>query len=322
MNPGHWRPGLARGLSLVELLVALAIGVVLSFAAVNLFLQSKLAFLQDEEMARLQENGRYALRYLARELMMAGYLGTALPGYRVPTRESGTACFEYLMDTATGVESVGDVTADGLGGSGSHNVPTDCRVAGSHLPGTDLLLVRRTGDTPVRYQGVRQGTVNSDDIYLYIAERGGAARLQRGDAGSGEDSWEYLPQVLFIRDYSRDRGDNIPTLCRKQPARSANRMAPTECLIEGIENLQLEFGIDDTGDGQPERFTREADAAAMASAVAARIYLLVRSVYPVAGHVDDKSYALGSTLVPPAGDGYSRRLMQTTVMLRNTWTAR
>ena len=69
-----------RGLSLVELLLALALGVVLSFGAMNLLLYSKRSFFEAQELARLQENGRHALRYLSHELTMAGYLATRLPG--------------------------------------------------------------------------------------------------------------------------------------------------------------------------------------------------------------------------------------------------
>ena len=84
-----------------------------------------------------------------------------------------------------------------------------------------------------------------------------------------------------------------------------------------IENLQLEFGIDETGDEQADRFDPAPDPAEMAAAVAARIYLLVRSVHPVAGYRDERSYTLGRTQVEAPRDGYFRRVMQTTVLLRN-----
>lgn len=311
---------LPAGLSLIELLVAIAIGVALSFAAVQLFLQSKLAYLQDEEMARVQENGRYALRYLSRELMMAGYLATELPGYRAGTREAGTACFDHLMNTAIALEHINDVSANGTPQAGSQPLPADCLVAGRHQAGTDILLIRRTADSPALFQGERRGAIDRDDIFLGIAGQGGLSGLRRGDEGvtGAMDLWEYLPQLLFLRDYSLTRGDGVPALCRKRLARSSNRMAPTECLIEGIENLQLEFGIDENGDRRADRFDRRPGPGELASAVAARIYLLVRSIHPLPGHVDDKSYSLGATRIAATNDAYYRRVMQTTVLLRNT----
>ena len=309
---------LCRGLSLVELLVALALGVVLSFGAMNLLLYSKRSFFEAQELARLQENGRHALRHISLELTMAGYLATRLPGTAVDALESGSPCFDYLMATARPVELVNDVSGAGETASGG-NLPADCLLAGRHLAGTDLLLTRRTVSAPMVAGGERRGAVDADAIYLHDVPGSGRPRLQRGGSGIGADSelWEYVPQVLFLRNYSVASGDGVPALCRKRQGRSSNRMAPTQCLVEGIENLQLEFGIDDDGDMQPDRFETAPDATELGAAVAARIYLLVRSVHRVPGYVDDRSYTLGQTRVQPSHDAYYRRLMQTTVVLRN-----
>lgn len=303
----------------MELLVALVIGAVLSFGAMNLLLHSKLSYLEGEEMARLQENGRHALRYLAYELTMAGYLATRVPAAPVPAVESGTACFDYLMQTENTLEFLDDVTTAGEPASGGPGWPADCLLAGRHVAGTDLLLTRRSASFPTVVGAEQFAAVDSDAIYLQAASRSAAPRLQRGGAGpeANGELWEYLPQVLFLRNYSVSSGDGVPALCRKRLGRSSNRMAPTECLVEGIENLQLEFGIDENGDQRPDRFEAAPGPARLRTAVAARIYLLVRSLHPVAGHIDDKSYTLGARRVEATGDGYYRRLMRTTVLLRN-----
>ena len=309
---------LPEGLSLIELLVSIAIGVVLAFAAVNLFLQSKLAYLQDQELARLQENGRYALRYLSHELSMAGFLATELPGRRVGALESGSPCFDYLMNTATPVEHLDNVTVNGASAGTAPGLPPDCLVAGKHQAGSDLVLVRRTADTPSIVAGEQRGATDPDNIYLQIPMDTGLPGLQRGGGTApGASLWEYLPQVLFLRRYSMAPSDRVPALCRKRPGRSSNRMAPTECLVEGVENMQIEFGIDETGDRRPDRFDPRPAPGAMGAAVAARIYLLLRSVHPVVGHLDNRFYQLGSTRVPAANDRHVRRVMQTTVLLRN-----
>ncbi len=303
-----------RGLSLVELLVAIAIGVALSFGAMNLLLHSKRSYLEAEELARLQENGRSALRYLSYELTMAGYLATRLPGTPVPTVESGTGCFDYLMQTDTPLEQLDDVTAAGEPGGGGPGLPADCLLPGRHVAGTDLLLTRRTLSAPTAAGGESFAAVDADAIYLQAAAGYQAARLQRGGGGISPlgELWEYAPQVLFLRNYSVTSGDGVPALCRKRLGRSSNRMAPTECLVEGIENLQLEFGIDENGDRQPDRFEPAPDPARLRAAVAARVYLLVRSVHPLAGHSDDnvlhpRRHPGGSRpgrLLPPAAAGH------------------
>lgn len=311
--------GRCRGLSLVELLVALAIGVVLCFGAMNLLLHSKLSYLEAEELARLQENGRHALRYITYELAMAGHLAALLPATRVPPVESGSPCFDHLMQTQRALEHLDDVNTAGEPGAGGPGLPADCLLAGRHIPATDILLTRRSASAPAAVGAVPGGSVNADDLYLLAAPDYASYQLQRGGAGlqARGELWEYLPQVLFLRNYSRSVGDGVPALCRKRLGRSANGMAPTECLVEGVENLQLEFGIDDDGDQLPDRYEPAPDAAQLQAAVAARIYLLLRSIHPLPGHRDERIYFLGSRQLAAAGDGHYRRLMQTTVLLRN-----
>lgn len=313
----------SAGLTLVELLVAIAIGVVLSFGSMTLLLHSKKSYLEAEQLARMQENGRHALRYLSYELSMAGYLANLLPRTTLYSSLSGSACFDHLMLTATPLEHVDNVLASGAPDNAGWSLPADCPVAGRHQPGSDLLVIRRTASYPTLIGGVRLASTDPHDLYLEQAGPYAVPRLARGDAVSASgDLWEYLPQVLFLRDYSAVRGDGVPALCRKRPGRSSNRMAPTECLVEGIEQLQLEFGIDETGDQLADRFDAAPALADMQAAVAARIYLLVRSVHPVAGYTDTRAYSLGSTRVSARNDGYYRRLMQTTVLLRNNGSFR
>jgi type IV pilus assembly protein PilW len=64
-----------RGFSLVELLVAMVIALVVMAGVVNSFLASKDAFRFNEELAFIQENGRYAVELLSRNIREAGYFG-------------------------------------------------------------------------------------------------------------------------------------------------------------------------------------------------------------------------------------------------------
>jgi type IV pilus assembly protein PilW len=315
--------GLSTGLSLVELLVAIAIGVVLSFGAMNLLLHSKKSYLESEELARLQENGRHALRYLSYELSMAGHLASMMPRTTVTPTLSGSACFDHLLLTTTPLEHVDNVLATGKPGMDGWSLPADCLLKGRHQPGSDLLVIRRTASTPTVSGGKRLASTDAQGLYLEHASAYAIPRLDRGGAVSANgDLWEYLPQVLFLRNYSAASGDGIPTLCRKRPGRSSNRMAPTECLVEGIEQLQLEFGLDESGDQRADRYVADPGPVDLLSAVTVRIYLLVRSVHAVTGYLDNRSYALGSMRVPAPNDSYYRRLMQTTVLLRNNGSFR
>lgn len=65
----------ARGFSLVELMIALAIGSVLIIGAVYVYSQSRITSAVNDTIARLQENGRYALSLIETDVQLAGYYG-------------------------------------------------------------------------------------------------------------------------------------------------------------------------------------------------------------------------------------------------------
>jgi type IV pilus assembly protein PilW len=71
----HPHPVANRGLSLIEILVALAIAALLLLGLSQLFIGSRLAYSVQEGMSRSQENARFVFSYLEDNLRMAGYYG-------------------------------------------------------------------------------------------------------------------------------------------------------------------------------------------------------------------------------------------------------
>jgi len=65
----------SRGFSLVELLVAMVIGLVLLGGLVTLMVNSKKNYAQQDYSARLHENARFAMQFLSYDIRMAGYYG-------------------------------------------------------------------------------------------------------------------------------------------------------------------------------------------------------------------------------------------------------
>jgi type IV pilus assembly protein PilW len=63
------------GLSLIELLVAIALGGLLMGGAISLFVNNRATYEVTNDMARLQENARFALQILTQDIRMAGYTG-------------------------------------------------------------------------------------------------------------------------------------------------------------------------------------------------------------------------------------------------------
>lgn len=65
----------SAGLSLIEILIALAIGSLLLLALVQVFGASRAAYQLSTGLARTQENGRFAIDILQRDIRMAGHMG-------------------------------------------------------------------------------------------------------------------------------------------------------------------------------------------------------------------------------------------------------
>ena len=64
-----------KGLTLIEIMISLLIGVFLIVGVIQLFINSKQTYRVQEALARLQESGRFALDFLDRDIRMPGFSG-------------------------------------------------------------------------------------------------------------------------------------------------------------------------------------------------------------------------------------------------------
>jgi len=63
------------GFSLVELLVAVALGLLLTIAMAYAYLNSKIAFSRQQQLSSIQQGVRIAFEYLSSDIRMVGHLG-------------------------------------------------------------------------------------------------------------------------------------------------------------------------------------------------------------------------------------------------------
>jgi type IV pilus assembly protein PilW len=64
-----------KGLSVVELMIALVVGLVLTGGVITIFLSTKSGYKVEEAVSRIQENGRFSLNFMRKTVRMAGFLG-------------------------------------------------------------------------------------------------------------------------------------------------------------------------------------------------------------------------------------------------------
>ncbi len=329
-NTTHHCHDVAHGFSLVELLVSMLLGLLLSAGVVSAYLGAKRNVLYEEQMARMQENGRYALRLLSRELGMAGFFG-GVPGLDgLPVASVGTDCSEraWALDGAHAVELVNDYSGVAVPIS-LHATSLTCLDSAAIALDTDLITIKRTaGEASVRRgvlaPGLSASTVGSWYLRLAPGQSPQWEKLRtidlrdRARAAPSLSYWKAISRIIFIRRFSDSEaeaeGDGIPGLCMETLAGNA---MTSRCLVEGVENMQLEFGIDTDADGVPNQYKSAPEGEEMQRAVSAKIYLLLRSISKISGHQDDKTYRLGQKILTAKHDAYLRRVVSTTVLLRN-----
>ncbi|MGI9250464.1 MAG: PilW family protein [Pseudohongiellaceae bacterium] len=309
-----------RGFTLLELVVSLALGLTLITGVAMVFVENNRSAVQDEEVARLLENGRWIVRHLGRELAMAGFWGKSLDIAAVGQhgsvnigRDCGRATEGWVMQVRP-LQFLNDVDRNGVASSFA------CLPARHVVSGSDVIAIKRMADSETA-----DANISSGQIYLRNPNREGTAGLFFRGGGTGtppnlggsETNWAYLPQVYYLRSYAVSVGDDIPMLCRAHLTQDSSPDMRNECLVEGIENLQLEFGIDSDADFTANYYSSAPNEAELSAAVSVRLYVLVRSVSEISGYTNDKTYTLGALTIPAANDAYYRRVFSTTVLLRN-----
>jgi type IV pilus assembly protein PilW len=116
-----------------------------------------------------------------------------------------------------------------------------------------------------------------------------------------------------------DGGRPRPTLKRLELKKVGGALAwEIAPLVEGIENLQIDYGIDTDGDGAPNGayVTAPATVPEWQNVVAVRLNVLARNLEPKDG-ADTKQYDMGVAGLITPGDNYRRHVYNAVVRIVN-----
>jgi type IV pilus assembly protein PilW len=313
-------------MTLIELMVAMVIGLVLSGAVVMIYDNNKHAYLVQNNTAELQENGRHALHLLREDIRMAGYWGLNYAPESISNAETIALTDECATNWAT------DYTSPLTAVNNANTGYTSCISNADYKNNTDILTVRHVSSQPLT-----AGVIAKDSIYLFASLTEGIAFVADDDAtiDSGISLSEtptalyrVLAHAYFIRPYSQaDDADNcdpkldgngdsdgIPTLVRVVISG-----AKVDCvaLIEYVEDFQVTFGLDTDGNGSVDLYVNNGiDASAIASVMTIEVEILVRSPNVEANYTNTRSYQLGDR-VYTVNDGFRRQVFRDAIHLRN-----
>ena len=311
-------------MTLVELLIAMSLSVIVASAIITVFTNNTRSFREDENMLRMQDDARNALRELAFDITMAGFYAELIAPSAVTgdtTLVVGTDCGpagvpNWIYQTqAVGVGEHQSLLAIDNATGATANASHSCITAAEFQPGTDVVSIKRVagGSTALPVAG-----------NIYLRTNGTVGLLYREPVSAAPpvvvpvpfSEWQYRPRIYFIRNYSNAPGDQIPALCRKVLTGAGPSMT-TECLAQGIENLQIEYGLDASGNGRPDAFLSNPTQTQMQTVVSARIFMLARSVESDRRYDDIKTYTLVNAPAYTPADNFHRRVSSITVNIPN-----
>ncbi len=312
------------GFSIVELMVALGLSMTLAVAVVSVFTNNSYSFKQDENISRMQDDARFALREIAFDVSMAGLWGDLhVPAIVTPDPNLGigTDCgpageLNWMYRTVdAGTGEAQSLMAIDNATSGDLVAQHACFDGNELLEGTDVVSVKRVA-------GAEAAVPNAGSVYLRT--NGTVGLLYRAPFPAAPAvviaapmaDWEYRPSIYYVRQFANTPGDGIPTLCRKV-LRGAGPSMTTECLATGIEDLQIEYGLDTSEDGHPNVFVPNPSLADIQNVVSARIFLLARTTEIDTRYTNEKTYSISNAPDYEPGDSFHRRVFSTTVSIQN-----
>lgn len=312
-----------QGFSLVELMVAMAIGMALVAAVTGLFASTSQARTEMARTGRMFENGRYAQELLSEDLKLAGFYGE-LPLVNI-TPSVPDPC--ATSTAAMGWKSSSPVTVPvAVVGYRSGDAMPSCLT--NQLNGTDAIVIRRasTSTTPITSVNgsshfIQTGRCMDDVDPLAFGTALGSFPLRTIDCGKAADPRMAMVRIYYISRCNDCARDTTPTLKRMELQSGTMVVTP---LVEAVENLRIDYGFDTDNDGVADRYLRSTSGTAGAAdnnwsnVMAARVHLLVRTAELPAGNTDTSVYQMGlSGSVGPYGDGWKRTAFSSAVRLSN-----
>jgi type IV pilus assembly protein PilW len=322
-----------RGISLVEILVALVISVFLLAGIVQVYMGNKSTFSFTNALAEVQENGRFALDLMSQDLRLTSEWG----------------CIKFDPDDTDNINNT--INAATLGGYDSdfHDFTGEDGIEGTNntgLNGSDTLTIRggKTGQANVESPfepatsadlviGINSG-IGAGDIVLVtrcgandllINEEADILLVNSTTSGSPTATQQELTfatgksqqfendamvlELQTVNYFVATGASGEPALFRREFNAAAQE------LVEGVEDMQILYGVDTDSDDFPNQYQTADAVVDFDDVVAVRVMLLMRSIDDFVTE-DPQTYTFNGATVTP-GDRRLRQSFSTTIALRN-----
>lgn len=307
-------PRAPRGFSLVEIMVALVISAFLVAGSLAVFMQGRNSARTSDAASRVQETLRYALDTIEPDVRMAGFLGMTNRGDYVVnggTPADPRTTEDALVTGNCGVNFTVDVAR-----------PVDASDAGYTLAcaGTtptaysDVLIVRRASARPAALSA-NNLQIQSNRVRARLFADG--VRPAGFAAAPGSETYNVVVHAYYVSEIAAG-ADGLPQWALHRKVLDAGPVIRDEEIIRGIQDLQVQFGIDRDGDNNVDAYVDpEAPGLAGSTVLAVRLWLLAVTEDQEQGYVNDADYELANQDHGSFSDGRRRVVAMKTIQLRN-----
>lgn len=330
------RRHIQQGLTLLEIMIALSLGAFMLVGIISLMASVSSTRTELSRSSEQIENGRYAIQILTEDVALAGYYGPYFHGG--PNRSNPDPCSTALANlgivqnaTPTFPPAISSVEYGGA-------LPA---CVSNAIANAEVLVVRHVNPNPVTAAAAVAGVpylqvsfCDTENEFVFTdTNLATSLTLKGSDCATVQPAWSYESRAYYVAscDECGGGGDGIPTLKVVEFAAGA---LLTRSLVEGVEDMHVEYGMDINGDGSPDCYVSDPtvdaapagctgtwetnDALSWANVVSVDVNLLIRSINAYPGWSDTNTYDLGrANESGPFEDGFKRKLMKTSILIPN-----
>jgi type IV pilus assembly protein PilW len=328
------------GLSLIELMISITLGLILMAGVVQMFVSSKSVFTTQQSMSRIQETGRLAIEFLSRDIRMAGFYGCFRPNAADVNRrlQNDALVIDSLHgnfgEAIRGYASKGDLTATERAYLTSAEIQADTNVlvVRSASPMPRIINASNTDTTLQVFSTQAQANdcvdglckndaaVVSDCFRARVFEVSALNDTSPNLVISHSDTWniatdhtasyssgEVLPMNTTSYFIATGVG-GAPSLWQKLNQRDAVE------VLEGVEKIVYKFSTEDNATYREAALISDSDWNMVNSV---RIFVVARSIENNAVPEPQPYVIDGVTTTPVSPDRYMRQIFTATIGLRS-----
>jgi type IV pilus assembly protein PilW len=328
-----------KGFSLIEIMVAMTIGLVISALVVTIFSASSSTYRVADTIGALQETGRVAMDTIDRDVQMAGFRGcnsnnVQSSGPLINVITTPTAYSNDLATPIQGYEYTGPGWTPAL-------PPAITGAAPAPVAGSDVLVVRVPVGIPATLSGPMAsataaiplfstaGFSVNDTVFIADCNQTAAFKISafagttvthtvgvttNSNASLGrvfaEDAlmMRFETHAYYVAPSSRNPATETSLWMK------VGNAAPVE-VVEDVQGLQIQYGEDTDADYVANVFRKANNVVDFSQVVALQVNLLLRGARFNETQAITNYVYNGQTVVP--ADRYTRRVYTATIQLRN-----